>query len=68
MIATTTARLSSAPPHDTPAAAILDACSHLKGYLRRIPPDCRSSAIAALAEVERRVRAGSAASGEWADK
>jgi hypothetical protein len=53
---------------DTSAAAMLDACSDVRRYLRRIPPDCRSRAIAALAELERRIRAGDDVCAGSADK
>mgnify|MGYP003575207288 CR=1 FL=1 len=36
-------------------ARLLEAAEAVRPYLRRIPPHCRSKAIAALAELERRI-------------
>jgi hypothetical protein len=35
---------------------LLQAAATVRQYMRRIPPDCRSKALAALTELERRIR------------
>ena len=56
MIATTTPIASAPATINDSTARILEATAAVKQYMRRIPPECRTAAIAALAEVERRIR------------
>ena len=63
MIATT-----AYSPIDQSAADLIKACAAVKHYMRRIPPDCRSKALAALNDLERRIRAGDAVCAGSADK
>ena len=52
----TTANALSQPDLPDSVARLLEASAAVRQYLRRIPPECRTKAFAALSELERRIR------------